>query len=229
MGSFSLSKVISSDAVYRKTLWYDLIDLLIQWVEILGIAAIFGFLIYGVAHYGIKACRAHYLLFGGALAFKYAAAIIATWVVGGSIDLTDNYSSYLVAILLELTECIFAVFLAHRLTAHCKDASDAKCRAARTLGAEITPDEPFVPFRTWLSRTNPVQRSAFWGMVLVLAARSLAYVMQEIAFAIFAGFSARDLPVTLVYWLLLIMLPSALGYLLALLCMRLADREQRKE
>lgn len=221
-----LLQIIYANTVYRATIWYDIVDLLFNYFEIFGMATIFGFLIYAVAHRGVKACRSYYLLFGGALLFKYAAAIVAAWIVGGSIDLTYDYSGYLVALLLEVTECVFAVLLTHALTTRYQDAATAQKRAARTLGVDAKATDPYLPFHAWLSRINPVQRAAFWSMMLVLGIRWITYIVSDIAYMLMGAiYTWADLPISILYWIVLIVIPCALGYLLSLLCMRLAHRD----
>jgi hypothetical protein len=73
-----------------------------------------------------------------------------------------------------------------------------------------------------------LQRTVFWGIVAVLGMRTLSYLIDEIAYTVrFVGFAAKDLPVTLVYWLILIVIPCLLAYLLALGCIKLSEKKNR--
>jgi DNA polymerase-3 subunit gamma/tau len=104
-------------------------------------------------------------------------------------------------------------------------------KASAQLGQEYTPTGELVPFARPISRTHPLLRSAFWGMVAVLIALSLSYVIEEIAFtAAGATFSASDIPILLIYWLLLFAIPCVGGYFLAVYFMPFAKwLEERNE
>ncbi|MBQ8356255.1 MAG: hypothetical protein IJX39_00440 [Clostridia bacterium] len=222
-----LYQYLSADLVLSDTLWWDIVDFFLNLFEVLGVAASFGFLIHSIYHYGAKKCRGLYILIGGALIFKYVASIIAISIVGGSLDLTADFSSYVVSLLMEVTELTLVILLAHKwISAHIAQNRALK-NAAETLGQEFIPRGETLPFRKLFSRTNPLQRPAFWGMIAVTVLRLISFVIGEIAYTLVGyGFSAADIPVILLYWLLLIFIPSFLGYLLALGCILLAEKKK---
>lgn len=224
-----LYQFIASDITLYLTLWWDVVDFFLNLFEVLGIAAAFGFLIYGVYRHSVKNCRPLFFLTGGALLFKYLASFIAISIAGGSIDLTYDFASYLVSFLMEAAELAFAVLLAHLLTSTLAAEEKKRKKAARLLGKEISAQE-LIPFRRPLSRTNALQRTAFWSVLLMTAFRLIAYIISDISFSLVGyGYSASDIPVTLIYLLLLFLIPSCLGYLLSLGCMLLQARQDTLE
>ena len=86
--------------------------------------------------------------------------------------------------------------------------------ASSTLGQDFAPRGEFFPLRKLFCRANPLQQTAFWGMIVVTAL--IGY-----------GFSAKDIPIVALYALLLVFIPGFLGYLLSLGCMQLAERHDK--
>ena len=221
----SLYHYLAADIVLMDTLWLDAADLLMQWVEVFGISVIFALLISAVYHYGVKPCRNLYLLLFGALAFKYIAAIVSLSVVYGSLDLTYDYSSYLISLLIEVGLAALMVALCHKhATAHFS-RNRATLNAAKTLGVDTDTEAPLLPFQMLFDRKNLIQRAVMIGMGIFAALRLAAFIISDIAFSM-AGvtFTAADIPVMLVYWVLQIFLPCFLGYLLIIFCVRVFER-----
>ena len=103
------------DIVLENSIWLDIVDLLFQYTEMLGIAALLGFLIHAVYRFGLKDAKPMYCLCAGALAFKYVATILSLSFVVGSIDLTGGLWEYLFSFMLEAAFAAFAVFLCYKL------------------------------------------------------------------------------------------------------------------
>ena len=224
-----LYQFLSTDIVLTATIWLDVVDLFFNLFEILGIAASFGFLIHGIYHYGIKKCRPLYILLGGALLFKYLSSIIAISIVRGSLDLTADFTSYLVSILIEIAELVLVIFLSHQWITSLQSENQRLQNASATLGQDFTPRGEFFPLRGLFRRNNPLQCAALWGMIAVTALRLISYVIGEIAFSLVGyGFSAKDIPIVALYALLLVFIPGFLGYLLSLGCMQLAERRSNQ-
>lgn len=220
-----LYQFLSTDIILSDTIWWDIVDILFNLIEVLGIASSFGFLIHGIYHHGIKKCRSLYILLGGALLFKYASSIIAISIVGGSLDLTADFTSYLVSILIEIAELLLVIFLSHHWITSLQNENQRLKAAAATLEQEFTPRGEFFPLRKLFCRNNPLQCVALGGMIAVTALRLISYVIGEIAFSLVGyGFSAKDIPIVALYALLLVFIPGFLGYLLSLGCMQLAER-----
>ena len=212
-----LYQYIANDFVLSDTLWFDVVDFFFQLFEMLGISLAIAFLCRGVYQYTYKKCLPLYLLCVGALLFKYVAAIIANAIVIGTLDLTADYSELIVSFFCELFLLALAVFLTHRFTYRrvCEDKE--KARAAKTLGKEYVPTADYLPFRKLFSRQNHLQRAIFWSILAVAIFRVISYIIWDIAYSLMgAFFTAADIPITLLYWLLLIFLPAFLGYLLSL-------------
>ena len=223
-----LYQFLSVDIILSDTIWWDIVDFLFNLFEVLGIAACFGFLIHGIYHYTAKKCRPLYILLGGALLFKYAASIIAISIVGGSLDLTADFTSYIVSFVIEIAELILVIFLSHRWITVLQDANQRMQAASSTLGQDFAPRGEFFPLRKLFCRANPLQQTAFWGMIVVTALRLISYVIGEIAFSLIGyGFSAKDIPIVALYAMLLVFIPGFLGYLLSLGCMQLAERHDK--
>ena len=224
-----LYQFLSTDIILSDTIWWDIVDFFFNLFEILGIAASFGFLIHGIYQYGIKKCRPLYILIGGALLFKYVSSIVAVSIVGGSLDLTADFGSYAVSLLLEIAELSLVIFLSHQWISLFQSENQRMKNAAATLGQEFTPRGEFFPFCKPFNGNNLLQKTALWGMIAVTALRLVSYVIGEIAFSLVGyGFSAKDIPIILLYAVLLVFLPCFLGYLLSLECMQLAERQSNK-
>ena len=225
-----LYQFLSADIVLSDTILWDIVDVFFNLFEILGISACFAFLIYGIYRYSAKKCLPLYILIGGALLFKYAASLIAISIIGGSLDLTADFTSFLASLLIEIAELALLIFLSHRWITSRQDEERKLKNAAATLGKEFAPRVEFFPFRKLFSRINPLQRAAFWSMLAVAVLRLISHVIDEISFSIrFAyGFSVGDIPVLLLYALLLVFIPCFLGYLLCLGCLLLSKRHTEK-
>ena len=221
-----LYQIFSADLVLSDTVWWDVIDLAMSLFEILGIGAAIGFLVQGVYRYTAKGCIKLYYLIGGALLYKYVASIVAIFVTMGVIDLTYDFFSYFLSLFIELAELALVVFLGHKLITLLCAKNEIRASGAKVLGEEFTPEGEFYPFRSLFSRVNRLQRTAFWGVITVLALRTLSYLIDEVTYAIrFVGFSVKDIPVTLIYWLALIVIPCFLAYLLSLWCIVLGEKK----
>ncbi|MBQ4273489.1 MAG: ATP-binding cassette domain-containing protein, partial [Clostridia bacterium] len=110
-------EIIAFDVTLASTLLFDAVDILMGWVEIAALALMLPFLITAVYRAGsAKACRALYLLLGGAFMLKYVGAIFALSIVHGALDATLNYGSYLLSLVLELLPLALTVLLVHRYT-----------------------------------------------------------------------------------------------------------------
>lgn len=229
-----LENYIFSDILLFQTIWGDVIDVLAHWFEIAGIAAILGAVIYARYRYPLSELRPILILCSGALLYKYVAAVVAVGLSGGMFYFPEDVYSILVSLLIEVALVAFSLILCHRLLTAARNKENALSKASATLGKEHTPTDAFVPFKRPISRHNPLLRSAFWGMIAVLVLLSFSYVMEEIAFtAAIATFSVSDLPVLLVYWLLLFAIPCVGGYFLAIYYTPFAkwfeERNEKKE
>ena len=222
-------QIIASDLILSDTLWWDLVDFASKLFEVLGIGAAVGFLVHGIYRYTFKGCLPLYYLIAGALLFKYVTSIISISVVMGYLDLTSDFSSYLIAFLIEAAEIALVTLIGHKLITVLRRQNATREKAALALGEDFTPQGEFYPFRRPFSRVNALQRTAFWGMVIVLAFRLIADLISDITFGfMYYGFSAKDIPVTLLYWVILIVIPCFLAYLLALGCIILSERKAEK-
>lgn len=221
-----LYEIFACDVMLMHSLWFDVVDLLMQWTEILGLVLMLAFLMVGVFWAGsAKNCAPLYYILGGALLFKYAAAIAALSVVHGSLDFTLDYSGYAVSLLLELLPCLAVTLLTHRYTTRHTEAENAKLRAAKLLGEETIATSP-LPFKRLFSRKCPLQAISYIGVGIVALEHLIAFIASEIAFTMLgASFGASDLPVTLLYSLLLVLLPAFLGYIALYYTVRFVTRK----
>jgi hypothetical protein len=229
-----LENYIFADILLFQTIWGDVIDVLAHWFEIAGIAAILGTVIYACYRYPLRELPPILILCGGALLYKYVAAVVAVGLSGGLFYFPEDLYSILVSLLIEVALVAFTLLLCHRLLTDACQKDVALSKASAKLGQEYTPTGELVPFARPISRTHPLLRSAFWGMIAVLIALSLSYVIEEIAFtAAGATFSASDIPILLIYWLLLFAIPCVGGYFLAVYFMPFAkwleERNEKKD
>ena len=159
-----------------------------------------------------KNFTALYYILGGALIFKYIAAIAALSVVHGSLDFTLDYSGYLVSLLLELIPLVTVTFLTHRYTVRYREQTKAKSRAAKVLGEEMCQEQAALPFGRLFDRKNPLQIVAYIGIGVVAFEHLAAFIASEIAFSMLgATFRLSDLPVTILYAVVLVLLPAFLA------------------
>lgn len=216
-----LYQMFLTDVVLQNTFWFDLIDAIEQWVEIIGLGLCFGFLIDGIYRFSVAACRALYFLVGGALLFKYiiSAASLILWH-GVALSLSDIGSSAL-AWGIELSISAVVVALSALRIPRAAALQKARQKAAWQLNEQEGAPAPLVPFRRPFERRNVLQTTALYAMVLVTVVRILVYMIDDLtAYAFGLSFTAADIPVTLLYWLLLILLPAAAGYFLILLILQ---------
>ena len=206
-----------ADVVLQNTFWFDLIDGVQQWLEIVGLSLCFGFLIDGVYRFTIRACRALYLLVGGALLFKYAASHGALILFLNEPLTFDGVVGSAVSLCIELVLCAVVVLLAALRIPRAVAAQKARAKAAGTIGEAMNVPAPLLPFKRPFARDNVLQTTALLVMILLAVIRILLWVVNDVAFALFGlAFTAADIPVTLLYWLVLILVPAALGYFLIL-------------
>lgn len=207
-------RLVGTDFVLRATLLYDLVDLLWQWCEIFLLGLLVTLTVLGVHQAGIAGAYPLYAICGGALLFKYLAAIIASAIIAGSFDLTINYGTTLFAFLLELLMIGAVAYLTHRTASTQREQARAKRNAAKRLNTEIEAEEPLLPLASPFHKGNPLQNVLYLGIGTVTLFRFLSFVASEIAFSMQGHlFTWSDLPVTLLYLVLTVLLPAFLAYL----------------
>lgn len=218
---------VVADTVLQNTVLYDVLDLLYNLFEALGVAAAFGFIIHGVYRFGAKSLTKLYLLTSGALLFKYLSSLIAVSIVRGSLDLTDDYTSIILSFLIEVAECVLVIVLANRWVGSLLAENKKVIAAAQKLGKEPVALFESFPFCRLFSRTNALQRTAFWGILAMTVLRLCSFIIGDLAYSIFfsISYSLVDVLVLLAYAIILVLIPSFLGYLLTLGCMRLAENK----
>lgn len=219
-------EVIACDIMLMNTLLLDTVDLLMQWVEILALVLILSFLLVGVARAkALTDCHNLFLLLGGALLFKYIGAILALSVVHGAFDATLDYGSYIVSLLLELVPCFILTWLVRRRVEADATQKKAVTRAAAVLGEPLPEKAENLPFTALFDRKNPLQRITYIVLGILTAIRAAAFIASEIAYTMLGfAFRASDLPIMLLYFFLLVLLPSFIGYLLLFVTVKFAEK-----
>lgn len=220
-------EIIASDIMLMNTLWFDAVDLLMQWTEIFGLILMLVFLTVGVYHVGdLKKCTPLFYLLGGALLFKYLGAIIALSVVHGSFDITLDYSGYAVSFLLEVLPCAIVTWLTQKHATNQTVRVHELESAAALLKRDFEHPAALLPFAKLFGKGNPLQKTAYIGVGIVTGARLASFVASEIAYSML-GFAYRlsDLPVSLLYALLLVFIPCFLGYLVFFYTLRLVEKK----
>ena len=224
-------EIVACDIMLMDTLLFDAIDLLMQWTEIFALILILAFLLIGVWKVGnAKDCRSLFLLLGGALLFKYVGAVLALSVVHGSLDVTLNYGSYIVSILLEVAICALLSFLTHKYVVTQEKLKKERDHAALILGQEPESEPLVLPFTKLFDRKNPLQKIVYITLGIVTGIRALSYIAEEIAYSML-GFTYHlsDLPITLLYLFLLVLIPCFIGYLMLFATVKFALRKQSKK
>ena len=218
--------VISADLVLMDTLWYDAVDLLMQWAEIFGTALLVAFVIFAVYRHGLLPCKPLFYWMGGALIFKYVVAVIALSVVYGSFDITQDYTGYIVSLLIEAGLAAAAVYFTDKYTLIHNDQARTRQNAAAALGIPAETADPLLPFAKIFGMKNPLQRVVTIVMGIYTVARLAAFIISDIAYSMMGvTFTAADIPVMLVYWILEIFIPCFLGYLLIVFTLKQLNRK----
>ncbi len=214
-----LYHIFLCDAVLSATLWLDLLDLLCRWCEIGEVMLFFGTLIFFRAHYKTADCQPVFFLAIGALLFKYGVSVLSLSLVYGSPKNVRGWGSMALSLVIEILECALVFFLAHSLIGKAERKRDALQRAKTTLGFEDTSSPSFLPLTSLFDFKNPVAACVGSGALLLLIVGSLSELLSQIAYSL-AGvpFRLSDLPSTLLYWFLLVLLPSFLSYVFTFLC-----------
>ena len=216
-----LYQTVGTDVVLQNSFLFDLIDAALQWIEIIGLTLCFAFLIDGVYRFSAAACRALFVLTGGALLFKYVASA-ASLIIWHRMALSlGELGSSALSWLIELSLCaVVTVFAALRIP-RAAALQKARQKAARQLGQTEETPAPLTPFGRPFDRRNILQTTALFAMILLAVIRMLLWVVDDLAAAtVGLAFTVADIPVTLLYWLLLILLPAAGGYFLMLLILQ---------
>ncbi len=212
---------VATDIVLLGTLWFDAIDIVTRYVEIFGAAVLLALLVFFVYRHGARNAAPAYWLAVIALVYKYLATVLAVSLVGGAIDLTGGLVTYTVAVLMELLLAAIAVFLAHRYITPTMEQYESQVAAAKTLQQDADFPNPCYPFRTLLSFKNPVLLTLFWCIVALCVFHAASFL---ILFISGSPLLAADIPVMLIYLVILVLIPSALAYLVARGIFRFAAR-----
>lgn len=207
-------RLIGTDFVLSGTLLYDAVDLLWQWLEIFLLCLLVALVLLGVHRAGLSGARPVYFISGGALLFKYIAAIVSSAIMAGSLDLTINYGTTVFSFFLELLMLAAVAYFTHRITTAHHEQTLEKQNAAGRLHTEPPQDAPLLPFARPFTRKNALQSVLYLGIGIVTFFRAASFVASEIAFTMMGyAFFWSDLPVTLLYLLLTVLAPCFLAYL----------------
>ncbi len=207
-----LLQYLINDIVLRSTLLLDALDLLSRHLEILGNILLLEFLIFVVYRYPLSRAKKLFAIAAGVLGFKYFAAVLSYSIAFGSLDLTGGLTSYVVSLGLELLLAAATVFVSARLIAPKKEAYLARRAAAATLERDFGEQDPCYPFTALFSRRNPVLLMTLFNVLAVFVLQTLAFV---VSFVSGAPMQASDIPVMLIYEVVLILVPCAYSYFLA--------------
>ena len=210
-----IMEYVAADWVLLNTVLYDVLDVFLNLFEVLGALCAFGFLIRAVYAHGVKGCKSLYFLIGGSIAFKYIASLISVSIVRGSLDLTGDFASLIVAVLIELAQNAVVAWMAYRFTASRREQN------VDTNGT-TPPDAKLFTFKPLVSFQNPLKKTAFWATVILTAVRLFSFIMDDIALGL--PYAPTDVPITLLYWLILIFIPSCVGYFALIGCILLGER-----
>ncbi len=214
-----LYQYVIFDTVLMDTLLLDVVDLLFRYAEILGGAALLGFLSYALYRYGLSGARPMLLLAVGAVSFKFLSTVVSISIINGSVNLVGGLTEYLLAFFLDLLLIGLCVLIAYR------KILPAVARHRECVAAAAVLDTPYIqgdgcyPFEKLFRYANPLQRTVFWSVLVMILWHSAAFFIDYFSYP--APIYAIDLIVLGVYWVVLILLPGFLGYLLSIACIRL--------
>ena len=213
-----LYQYIIFDTVLMDTLLLDVVDLLFRYAEILGGAVLLGFLSYAIYRYGLRGARPMLLLSLGAIGFKFLSTMISISIVDGSINLVGGLTEYLVAFLLDALLIGICVLLSVHTVLPAVRRHRECVAAAKVLDTSYEEGDGCYPFQKLFQYKNPLQRTVFWSVLLMVLWQSAAFFIDFFSYP--APIDAIDLVVLGIYWIVLILLPGALGYLLSILCIK---------
>ena len=213
-----LYEYIICDVALLGTFFVDVVDFFMHWTEFLG--ATFMIIFCALAVYHSKTlvdARAVFIAQGVVLVSKYIISIIAFSILHDSfIDFTLNFDSYFGALFIEAAVITLATYFVWRFTSKQNEQNRQKQNAAKALGIEIVPPTPLLPFAHLFAKGNPLQKALRLGVGIFTGARLLAFVLGDIAFSKMGfAFKLSDLPITVLYVFLLVLIPGFLSYLLA--------------
>ena len=220
-----LLQYLINDVVLSTMLVFDALDLLSRHLEIVASILLLEFLVFAVYRYRLSGARQPLILAACVLGFKYLAAVVTYSIAFGSLDLTGGLTPYLVSLLLELALAIVILFFSVQTITPIQSAFLARRAAAETLQREFGEQDPCYPFPRLFSWKNPVLRMTFVCVLAVFVLQSTAFI---ISFVSGAPMQAGDIPVMLAYEAVLILLPCAYSYFIAIpffkLCVRQSNR-----
>lgn len=209
---FPLRLYFISDTVLSGTLWLDLFDLLFNWAEPVLLSLICAFFLFGVYRYGTKNIRPLILLCAGAVVLKYVTIVISDSVLMGSLDLTGGGLSSLISLFAEAALAGFILLLAHLKITPRKTEEHVKARAAEKLGKEYDETAAFFPFSKLIDFKNPLLSGAFFGVLIITVARLANFIVDDLTFG---QYEVADIPYTLLYVTLDVLIPAVLGFFIA--------------
>ena len=221
---------IGCDIMLANTLWFDAVDILLQWTEFAGAALVMATLTVALYHGGaLKPCQSLFMKLGGILVLKYLVSVIALSVVHGSaFDTTLDFGGYVLSLAIELAVFTLVAYLTWRYVTNKNATEKAQAKAAATLKTDAVAPENALPLPSPFRR-SPLLRILLIGVSVYTAIRAAAYLLNELAFILMGfSFTAGDVPVTLLYFLLLVLLPGFLCYLLSYLFTNLLHRQYKK-
>ena len=209
---------VGSDIALASTLLFDAVDILMQWAEFLGAALVMGTLVTAV-YTDASANRIRPLItkLTVFLLLKYLLSVITLSIVHGSFfDTTLDFGGYALSFFIEAAIFGTVFYLTLRYTKKREEAEDEKRRALLALSKEYVPEASALPLPAPVALRHALVRILFLGMGIYTAVRAVAYILNEVAFILMGfSFTLADLPVTLLYFLLMVLLPGLLSYLLA--------------
>ena len=212
-----LFEYIICDIALAGTFFVDVVDFLMHWTEFLGATFMILFCALAVYHSrSLTDAKPVFIAQGLVLFFKYLVSIIAFSILHGSfIDFTLNFGSYFGSFFIEAAVVALSTYFVWRFTTKQREQSRQKQNAAKALGIEVEEPTPLLPFTHLFAKGNPLQNALRLGVGIFTGVRLLAFVLGDIAFSKMGfAFKLSDLPITVLYVFLLVLVPGFLSYLL---------------
>lgn len=220
---------VSNDMVLSGTPLYEIVNILYHLIQWLGVGAAFGFVIHSIYRFSTKKSISLFVLIGGAFLFKYVAYVISYSIMNGSLNVTsramDLYRSLLFTY---LGDCLFvalAALLTHIWTTRLRQENRAKEASCKRLGLSFEPVASTLPFslKRPFSRRNPLLRAAFWGTLAYAVLQALSFLVGEILYGLSKSYYFADFFLSLYDFFTRILIPTALCYLITLICIKSAE------
>lgn len=194
-----LSIILNSDIIYKGTIFPAVLYYLYSITEIFVFFYAYATVIFALFKFGFGKSIPFIAVYSGAVLFKYTSNLIATWILGGAIDLSEDVLfTPIFSLIFEIAQFCAVFVIAYSFTHIYREktaASQAALLKLNTDSAKNTAfcfvageDKLFSTLR--YSAKNPVFMSTVFSSVLILLVRVAMCIVNAVSLYSVAGFFA---------------------------------------